>query len=152
MPAVVAIGLGLCLLASDLASPLLGSSHPAAVLAHVAVGKTCHQLPERSLTLGGRAMSACARCAGLHASGVVGGFLLVLFPAAAWGARRLALLGLSPLLLDVAAGQLSASWDHPWLRVATGLLAGTALLLSLRVANLRARRPEAQSWCNAETC
>ena len=66
-------------------------------------------------------------------SGVTGGLLLLVLPAVRLpAARTLVAAGLAPMAIDVAAGLFIAGWDHPWLRLATGLVAGSALLLSLR--------------------
>ena len=134
----LALVFGLALACADLAAPVLGPEHPAAWLARTALAPTCHQRPERSFARGGVPLASCARCTGIHLSGLAGGALLLLLPARA--ARRLpsprglVLLGLMPLLVDVGAGLLWTSWDHPWLRAATGLIAGCALLLTLRAA------------------
>lgn len=127
---------GLTLAGADLAGPLLGAGHPAALVSRAALAGTCHQRPERSFVVRGEPLAACARCSGLHAAGLAGGALLLFLPGTA-GARwprprRLVLFGLLPLGLDVGAGLAWTSWDHPWLRAATGLLAGCAILLSLR--------------------
>jgi uncharacterized membrane protein len=128
--------MGLVLACADLAGPVLGEGHPVALVSRAALSSACHQRAERSLHVGGRPLASCARCSGLHAAGLAGGALLLLLPSAAAAAlprpRLMALVALAPLALDVAAGLLWSSWDHPWLRAATGLLAGCAILLSLR--------------------
>ena len=130
---------GLALACADLAAPFLGARHPAAILSRAALAPTCHQRPERSFTLAGVPLGSCARCSGVHAAGLAGGALLMMLPATALSRlpapRRLVLLGLTPLVLDAGAGCLWSSWDHPWLRAATGLTAGCALLLTLRAGS-----------------
>jgi len=132
----LALVAGLALAFADLAAPFFGARHPMALLSLAALAPTCHQRPERSFTLAGVPLGSCARCTGVHAAGLAGGVLLLLLPAAALSLlpspRRLLLLGLTPLVLDAGAGVLWSSWDHPWLRAATGLMAGCALLLTLR--------------------
>lgn len=125
---------GLALGFADFAAPLFGEQHPATQLSRAALAPTCHQRAERSFTVDGVGLASCARCTGLHAAGIAGGAWLLVVPAAAGfrlpRPRRLALLGVVPLLLDVAAGLCWSSWDHPWLRAATGLFAGCTLLLA----------------------
>ena len=132
----LAMASGLALTAADLSAPCLGSAHPVAAVARLALAPTCHQLPERSFRAAGETLPACTRCTGLHASGLLGGLLALLLPAAIVARlpapRLLVLVGLAPMAADVAAGLFLDGWDHPWLRAATGLVAGTALLLTLR--------------------
>jgi uncharacterized membrane protein len=131
----LALAGSLGLLTLDLAGVIVGPAHPAAFAARRALAPSCHQREERSLRVAGTSLPACARCSGLHASGAVGGLLLLGLPRArAW--RRppsAALLGLAlgPLLLDVVIGGLWPAWDHPWLRALTGLQAGAVLLVSV---------------------
>lgn len=103
-----------------------------------ALAGTCHERPERALKLGGVALVACARCAGLHASGVVGGAL------AAWGRLRAGMASVCvaavALLADVGLGWWAPSWDHPYLRFATGLAFGTSVMVA---AVSGVRQPEA---------
>lgn len=130
-------GLSLALLAIDLAPAVLGSRHPVSVVARSALASTCHQDPARCLEWRGAPLAACARCTGLHASGLLLAALALVprgFAALARvGPARLALAGCSPLVVDALAGMAFAAWDHPGLRLATGLVAGAACLAALVV-------------------
>lgn len=140
--AALALAAGLGLASLHLAAHRLGPEHPVGVAAQAAFAPTCHQRPERALAWAGRSLPACARCTGLHLSVSSGALLLLLLPAARLpAARTLVAAGLAPMALDVVAGLCFASWDHPWLRLATGLVAGSALLLSLRARAGGGTRP-----------
>lgn len=130
LAALVIAGLALIL---DLV-PALPVPPEATVLARAALAPTCHQIPERSLVLSGGPSAACARCVGLHFGGLLAGVALVVAPLGAWRRwpeRRLLLAGIAPLVIDASLGMSLPSWDHPWLRVATGVLAGVSLLLAV---------------------
>jgi uncharacterized membrane protein len=131
----LAVVLGAVLAAADL-SPLLASpSSPWRSAARLALAPTCHQRPDRCFRLGQEPMPACARCVGLHASGLLGGLLLTLGGVrtpSAWCPRGAVLVAGALLAADVALGTVVHTWDHPGLRFALGLLAGSSLLLALR--------------------
>ena len=101
-------------------------------VARAALSPTCHQWVERSFAIGGHPLAACARCVGLHASGLAA--MLVLLPARSFVASHRGTLAViasaawALLALDVAGGMALPAWDHPWIRFATGLLAGASVL------------------------
>jgi len=88
---------------------------------------TCHQRPERSFDVGGVPLGACARCTGLHLGGMLAGLLLVVRPRTRSSAA-LAAVATVALGADVTAGILFASWDHPWLRFASGVMLACSVL------------------------
>lgn len=108
---------------------------PVAAAARAALAGTCHQRSERSLAIGSAPLGACARCTGLHASGVAGLALAVVLGAARMIRRRqylarATIVAVLVLAVDVAAGMAWPGWDHPWIRLATGLAAGALLACS----------------------
>ena len=136
---------GLLLFALNLAPALLPRAGGLSVAARFAWAPTCHQRAERSLAIAGRPLGACARCTGLHASAVVGGLLLLLSPrrrfGARWSSRAVALVGCVPLVVDAQVGMIVPTWDHPWLRLLTGVLAGSMVFLSVGWCAGAARTP-----------
>lgn len=67
----------------------------------------CHQIPERSLEVGGSAMAVCSRCAGLYAGGAIGLLCATLFVV---GRRH----RLSKALLFVAIAPTAVDALLPW--------------------------------------
>lgn len=90
----------------------------------------CHQLPERSLAVGGTPFALCHRCFGILI-GLVGGVLLLPTLGARlhqWArqARRLLLVAAIPLVIDWSLGALGLWANTPVSRVLTGFLFGFA--------------------------
>jgi uncharacterized membrane protein len=134
--------------------------------AHLVGYSICHQIPNRTFTLGGRALPLCARCTGSYlgiAIGLVTAVLLrrgragellsrgmlilmlafILAMAVDGGNSYLVLLGRPPLLYE----------PRNWLRTATGTLNGIALsMIVLPVFNFtlwkapQAARPLRKVW------
>ncbi len=128
-------------------APLDGRGGPLDAAARVALAPTCHQEASRALP-GFAHARACARCTGIHASGLLAGLLGVLLGAGRISRHARVLAGVAvvaALLMaaDVAAGVLGP-WDHPWLRAATGLALATAVLLGGFARLARARSPDAR--------
>jgi len=102
---------------------LLAAAHSRPVAAVALFHGLCHQLPEKTLSLGGGAMLVCSRCAGIYAGVALG----ALVPAPrSWcpASRRLLLAAALLLLADVI---LQATGTIPILhaaRLTTGALAG----------------------------
>lgn len=95
-------------------------------------GAFCHRDPSRSLPFAAGTVLLCARCTGLYAGALAGGLSLWVrrrpgFPGsskAAWWALLLAIFA-TPLQ---AVGEAAGAWEgSPALRMALGLLTGTAL-------------------------
>ena len=127
------IGLGAILVLADL-SPLFAARSArhaeVAQACRVALAPTCHQRAERSLHVGHVALASCARCVGLHAGGLLGGLVLLLWTNSVPSrARALVLAATAVLMIDVAAGALT-SWDHALIRLVTGLVFVVALALA----------------------
>lgn len=119
---------GLGLLALALVPPFLGPE--AGRLLHGAFGLVCHQLPERSLHLGGEPVALCHRCLGILV-GYVGGLALAPLMgsqslttiARGVQARWLVLAGV-PAAIDWALGALGVWANTPLSRTLTGALLG----------------------------
>lgn len=95
-----------------------------AVLVRLAGAQICHQRPERSFHLHGRALAVCGRCTGLYVGGALG-----LLAAAGGGRRR----------RQAAAAPMGAWWPSsfdPRLRWLALAALPTALTWSLDMAGL----------------
>jgi uncharacterized membrane protein len=130
--AAAAAALSALALVANLSAAALDGAPAAA--ARAALAPTCHQLAERSLHVGGRPLGACARCTGLHASGLAAAALALVLgcerlAAARRGLRRLAVGAGALLVADALAGSAIEGWDAPLLRLLTGVAAGGLLLL-----------------------
>ncbi len=65
--------LAIVFVAGIVAAPLLESSgHAAGDWLRFAYSPTCHQMPERSLSVAEQPMAVCARCSGLYLGGLIG--------------------------------------------------------------------------------
>ncbi|MCC6646961.1 MAG: DUF2085 domain-containing protein [Polyangiaceae bacterium] len=85
----------------------------------------CHQLPERTLTVGGVAMVVCSRCAGVYAGVMLGA--LWPMPVPLFARLRPLLIAVAALaVLDVALQDLHLLPVGHARRVVTGLLLGWA--------------------------
>lgn len=86
----------------------------------------CHQLPERSLLIGGRQMFVCARCTGFYAGVLVA--LLAIYLLKEHKAKGLNFWMLAALLFPMAADGLAQligfSVSNNIVRLWTGLLGG----------------------------
>jgi uncharacterized membrane protein len=130
------------LVLAPLAAPSL------AAVVYAVGGVICHQIPDRSLHLGGVQLPVCARCLGIYAGAaaaasihVIGGFApssvrwRMLSPRTA---RRLFLLTAAPTLITFALDYADL-WDTSnVVRVIAGLIAGAggALVVMSAVATL----------------
>lgn len=83
----------------------------------------CHQLPERTLALGGIPMLVCSRCAGIY-GGMALGAMLPAFRFMARRGRLVLLISLGGMLLDVLIQDAGFHPPDHALRLATGLAAG----------------------------
>jgi uncharacterized membrane protein len=108
----------------------------------------CHQLPERSLTVGGAPLAVCARCTGLYLGAVAGlaaGALLLAgtgrCPRPFWLAAALAPTAVDALLPWLSLPQLPAL---PRLVLALPGGAVAALFLAVGVADLFTFESEAR--------
>ena len=129
------------LLALALAPPVVGGEAGGAV--RFAFGHVCHQLPGRSLWLGGGPVALCHRCLGVLAglAGAVGAAPLVPRLGALGGVRagRWLALALAPGALDWLLGATGVWANTPGSRLATGALFGVAAGLFLAQALLAPR-------------
>ena len=108
--------------------PLLGETMPgSAEFLQGIYGRTCHQLPGRSLTINGLPLGVCTRCTALYAAG-----WLVLFAGLFRKNIRLlpgiiyVLLSL-PMLTDFFLEKAGVYHDMAPVRLITGFLFGIAL-------------------------
>jgi len=89
----------------------------------------CHQLPERTLFIGGRYLPVCARDTGAYLGFYVGYLLLPMRRKEACGPPNLwiTLLMVAPMIIDVATQWIGFRTSTNELRLVTGLLFGVAL-------------------------
>src|ERR671935_1641967 len=89
---LLVLAASLWLIALLAAPAALRSPHPllagAAAVVYDAGSLVCHQRPERSFAIQGRAMPVCARCSGLYGSAAAGGILALFAGAGALNRRR----------------------------------------------------------------
>ena len=83
----------------------------------------CHQLPERTLSLGGVPMLVCSRCAGLYAGVALGALLPLPKRLLPWG-RRFLLVAIAAAIVDVVTQDAGLHPPFHPVRLATGLLMG----------------------------
>lgn len=90
----------------------------------------CHQLPERSFSLGGVPIAVCHRCTGIYAGLFLGALLfplVVRFDVWLWTqARWLLTLSLVPMAIDWGGDALGLFVNTPLSQAATGLVFGAA--------------------------
>ncbi|UCE29742.1 MAG: DUF2085 domain-containing protein [Candidatus Bathyarchaeota archaeon] len=89
----------------------------------------CHQIPERTLWIGGRYLPVCSRDAGAYLGLYIGYFLLPLRRKEACGPPNLwaTLLMVIPMIVDATTQVLGLRTSTNELRLMTGLLFGVAL-------------------------
>jgi len=89
----------------------------------------CHQLPERTLWIGGRYLPVCARCTGAYLGFYIGYLLLPMRKNEACGPPNLwiTLFMVSPMMVDAGTQFISLRTSTNELRLVTGLLFGVAL-------------------------
>lgn len=148
---LVAAALAFLFAAGIFFAPVLDSTgSPWGKVLRLVYAPVCHQLPERSLAVGGVPQAVCARCAGLYLGGVAGlaaGALLLAGtgrrPRPLWLAVALAPTAVDALLPWLSLPQLPAL---PRLVLAIPGGAVAALFLAVGIADLfafesRARPP-----------
>lgn len=85
----------------------------------------CHRLPERSFFYKGKQFPVCARCTGFYA----GYFALPIFTFSIWQPDLLWIgLLMVPALIDGLTQAYMHRESNNWLRLATGILAGTGCM------------------------
>jgi len=87
----------------------------------------CHQLPERSLFILGIQMPVCARCFGIYAGIAVGALLYPFISDGKVPDRWVIFAAAAPLVLDGATQLIGLRESFNLLRVATGLVFGSAV-------------------------
>ena len=131
------------LLAAALAAALVGGEGGAAV--RFAFSHVCHQLPERSVWLGGGPVALCHRCLGVLAGLSGGAVVAPLVPRlrALGGVRagRWLALAVLPGAVDWLFGAAGVWANTPASRLATGALFGVVAGLFLAEALLAPPRP-----------
>lgn len=122
------------LLALIFAAPFLlaqGYTEPASFI-YRAFGLLCHQIPERSFHLEGKALAVCARCTGIYAGFAVSVLFYPLLRSLkrADSPRRLWLVAASlPIAMDFALGFFGIWQNTHFSRFATGAIFGAACAL-----------------------
>ena len=100
-----------------------------AALVYAAGSLVCHQRPERCFHIHGRQLAVCARCTGLYASALAGGFAALLFGTAALTRSRARMwLGLAtvPTLVTVALELAGVAHPSNTTRMLSALPLGAA--------------------------
>lgn len=119
----------------------------------------CHQLPERSLTYGGRALPVCARDTGLFIGFTVGTLALLLAYGALprrypdWPKLAILFLFIVPTVADALSSYAGLRESTNALRLATGSLAGAglaALVFPLAVTQLSMHLRSEPDLCMSE--
>ena len=91
----------------------------------------CHQMAERSLMVFGEKMAVCARCFGIYAGALAGTFVFIVAAAVGKGRGTVSipavLVALAPLAVDGVSQLLGLRESGTTLRLATGLLFGSAV-------------------------
>ena len=108
-------------------------------LARLAYRPVCHQIPDRSLILGGQPFAVCARCTGLYLGGAVGLALMALGCGRLRVPRRLWLLvAVTPTVLDFGMGHLTGVGLPNLARLVAAFPAGLMLgwYLAIGIADL----------------
>ena len=104
-----------------LAAPGLGMEWP-----YDFCSAACHQRPERCYGYDGHPMALCVRCLWLYGGLALGHALFCEWRLCEPNARKLLLVSLGLLLVDVASEALGLRADSSTVRALTGLLAGLA--------------------------
>ncbi|MDH5624026.1 MAG: DUF2085 domain-containing protein, partial [Candidatus Bathyarchaeota archaeon] len=83
----------------------------------------CHQLPERTLWIGGRYLPVCARCTGAYLGFYIGYLLLPMRKKEACGPPNLwiTLFMVAPMILDAGTQIVGLRTSTNELRLVTGL-------------------------------
>ena len=144
--AVLAVALaGLAFLAGTVLAPVLeDAGRPAGGWLRILYAPACHQLPERSIAVGGGTQAVCARCSGLYVGGVAG--LLAGVVLAGTGRRPrpcwLA-LAVAPTVLDALLPWIGLAGlpNVPRLLLAVPAGAMAALFLAAGIAEIAGSRP-----------
>lgn len=122
------------LLALIFAAPVLsaqGYIEPAGFI-YRAFGLLCHQIPERSFHVGGKALAVCARCTGIYAGFATS---VLFYPVMrslkrADSPRRIWLVAASlPIAVDFALGFFGIWQNTHFSRFSTGAIFGAACAL-----------------------
>ncbi len=119
----LALASALALLAGAVGPPVVGAEARAVLVA--AFDGFCHQLPERSFSVGGVPFAVCHRCTGILVGLALG---VLLLPAlrtqrGVLSERAWLLAAVFPLALDWS-GDLLGLWSNLGARIATGLWFG----------------------------
>jgi len=90
----------------------------------------CHQIPERTLWIGGRYLPVCARDTGVYLGFYIGYLLLPMRRKEACGPPNLwiTLFMIAPMIVDAATQWIGLRTSTNELRLLTGLLFGAALV------------------------
>ncbi len=95
-------------------------------------GAVCHQLPERSIMVGGKLLPLCARCTGIY-TGIFLSFVWIWFSDRKRGNQIppmpvvvLLALSLAPFMIDGGASYLGLWKTNNLIRILTGISAGYA--------------------------
>jgi len=121
--AVLVVALGWC--AAIFITPLL--CEKVASFFYLFFHLSCHQLPERSFFIFGKALPVCSRCTGLYLGALFG---VLIYPIKKFVAsKKLLLIASTPIGLD-GLGQLVGLWASTnLLRFTTGAFFGMVVVL-----------------------
>ncbi len=133
---------GLCALAFlPVAEAAIGGDGLLSVAARLAFCNFCHQIPDRSLSVGGVCLPLCARCIGIFVGFAAGWTFWRLVPIVRRNrpaADLTLILGLGPMVADGLANSTGIVTTPGLFRFATGVLFGAVAARALWPALLEA--------------
>jgi uncharacterized membrane protein len=105
------------------------TDNPIVFLFNLIGSLVCHQLPERTLSVGGYYLPVCARCTGAYIGLLLGYLLLPMRRKRSSGPPNLliTLLMLAPLIIDAGTQWTGLRTSTNQVRLITGLLFGTGM-------------------------
>jgi uncharacterized membrane protein len=139
---VLFIAGGICaLIISPVVESMLGGAGVTDAFARLAFYKFCHQLPERSIRVGGVCLPVCARCAGIFAGFFLGWLVWRFFPEERRDepvSNLILIVGLGPMAIDGLMNTLGLITSPDLIRFGAGLLFGSTAARALWPAILTA--------------
>ncbi len=115
-------------------APILSAKGSNSGWIYYLLGRTCHQMPERSWFIAGHQLGFCARCTGLHVGLFLAGLTLALLPGILSRIQRpviVAAILVVPMLIDVLLGPFLPAFNLRSISTITGFLAASGLTIAI---------------------